>query len=236
MDLAHINQIHRYFVENTVVTFSTVPKTDEQVLSGYKSVISSGLPYIVATDGDSGAVLGFTYASSFRSSKSGYRHTVELSLFCHPEQTGKGIGTSLLKKLLDVLREPKLHPEYVGHARSEDEKVRQVIACMAIDDIGDKGGLRLKEFYQKFGFEEVGHLRKVGHKFDRWQVFVDAFGYLLISLTLCQDRYHVSSTFPLVIPVSRKTQPDLLGRTGTEHVPDIAFASDSDYILGRDIL
>lgn len=172
-DIPHINQIHKYFVENTVITFSTVPKTNEEVLSGYRSVLSSGLPYIVAVDESSGAVLGYTYASGFRSAKFGYRHTVELSLFCHPEQTSKGIGSSLLKKLLDILREPDLYPDFIKHPRDENAKVRQVIACMAIDDTSEKSGLRLKEFYQKFDFEEVGHLRKVGHKFDRWQVSRD---------------------------------------------------------------
>jgi phosphinothricin acetyltransferase len=45
-----------------------------------------------------------------------------------------------------------------------------VMAVMSVDETSWKNGLGLRDFYVKHGFEEVGHLKKVGHKFDRWCV------------------------------------------------------------------
>ncbi|KAF2245736.1 acyl-CoA N-acyltransferase [Trematosphaeria pertusa] len=165
--IPRIRAILEHYVLNTVITFSLVPPTEEDVFQNWKAVLDQRLPFIVAV-GDEDQVLGFTYATGFRSARKGYRHTVELSLFCHPDHTAKGIGRRLLTTLIDVLRSPEKFPEYVDKPRSDDDKVRMVLACMAVDESGWENGLGLRDFYVSHGFEEVGHLKRVGHKFDTW--------------------------------------------------------------------
>lgn len=173
-DMVPIAKFHAWYVENTVITFRTTTVDPSELLEGYQKIMEQQLPYIVAvpaqeTNGQR-EVLGFCYASGFRSVKAGYFHTAELSLFCHPEHRGKGIGTILLKHLLAILKEPEKFPEYAGPKgpRTKEERVRQVIACMSLDVEGRKNGVATKEYYESFGFEQSGHLREVGHKFGRW--------------------------------------------------------------------
>ncbi|KAF2122375.1 acyl-CoA N-acyltransferase [Lophiotrema nucula] len=166
-DIPGIAAIQEHYVLNTVITFATTAPSQEELLKNRKAIVDQGLPYIVAVS-DGEQVVGYSYASGFRGARRGYRHTVEFSLFCHPEWQAKGIGSRLLTKLIDVLKAPEQFPEYVASPRSEDEKIRVVIACMSVDETSWEKGLGLRDYYVKHGFEEVAHLKKVGHKFDRW--------------------------------------------------------------------
>ena len=167
-DVRGINEIYTYYVEHTVITFSMTPYGYDDALKAYKAVIEQGLPYIVAVDQESETIHGYCYASGFRGQRGAYRHTVEFSLFLDHEHKGKGTGSLLLKTMLQVLRNPENFSEYVKTPRPADSKIRNVIGCMSVDESGPGKGLGLKHFYERFGFEEVGHLKKVGHKFDRW--------------------------------------------------------------------
>ena len=164
-DIPEINKIHRHYVENTVITFSITPKTDDEALSSFKSIISSGLSYLVAVDDESRAVVGFCYASPFRGSKGGYLHTAELTLFVDPHKQGRGSGSLLLRRLIEVASNPPNFPEFFPR---EPRRIRALIACMAVDVTGKDEGLGLKSFYEKFGFKVVGNLKNVGYKFDKW--------------------------------------------------------------------
>lgn len=167
-DAESIRLIHSHYVHNTVATFSLIPKTTNDVIEEIEETKTAGLPYIVAVEGGSDNVVGYCSAHGFRSSKGGYIHTVELSLFISHEYRGRGVGSDLLGLLLDVLRQPEAYQEYCSAERRECAKVKVVIACMSIDVSGYKAGYGVKEFYEKFSFREVGHLKEVGYKFGRW--------------------------------------------------------------------
>ena len=166
-DMHGVSEIHEYYTLNTVITFKTEVTPTEDHVSNLEKVQGQHLPYIVAVCQDS-KVVGYSYTAGFRHAKGGYRHTVELSLFVHPDFLYQGIGSSLLQKLLDVLSKPEENTEYVAGMRSEDSKVRQIIACMAVNTESKEEGLGLKNFYENFGFTLNGHLKQVGHKFDKW--------------------------------------------------------------------
>ncbi|KAF2837250.1 acetyltransferase [Patellaria atrata CBS 101060] len=168
-DIPSITSLLAWYITNTVITLAHTPQAPEQILSAYNTIKSQHLPYIVAcNDQDPGEIYGYIYCSGFRAARAGYKHTVEVSLFCHQEHVNKGIGTVLLRKLIEVLREPRRFPEYGCAERAEGSKVRIVIACMSVDETAARGGLALKEWYERFGFEQVGRFHKVGYKFDRW--------------------------------------------------------------------
>ncbi|KAF2684123.1 acyl-CoA N-acyltransferase [Lentithecium fluviatile CBS 122367] len=162
-----VQKILEHYVLNTVITLALTPPSQDEVLQNFKQVLAQKLPFVVAVNEEED-VVGFTYATGFRSARKGYRHTVELSLFCHPQHAAKGIGPLLLNRLIDILKHPESFPEHVAEPRCEDEKVRVLLACMSVDESGWNKGLGLRDFYVKHGFEEVGHLRRVGQKFHRW--------------------------------------------------------------------
>ena len=66
---------------------------------------------------------------------------MEITLFCHPSYIALGIGPLLLNGLLDALR--------------EQGRVKEVLAVMAVDPAGKRGGLALRDWYQRNGFELV---------------------------------------------------------------------------------
>tara|TARA_R110002003_G_scaffold45_12_gene3561 strand:- start:19802 stop:20383 length:582 start_codon:yes stop_codon:yes gene_type:complete len=168
-DIPAIRSIAEYYVNNTVITLALDPPSHDDIAQSWKASTTQGLPYIVAVD-DQDVVLGFCSAGTFRGGggRGGYRHTVELSLFCHPDHMKKGVGSALLQKVIAILKAPERFPEFIGTPREEHSKVRAVLACMSVDETMWKKGLGLRDFYVKHGFEEVGHMRNVGHKFDRW--------------------------------------------------------------------
>lgn len=128
----------------------------EDFVSTYQTITNKeNLPYLVAVDTQTSDVLGYANAHGFRGAKGAYRHTVEISLFCHPGHVSKGIGSKLLTSLINVLADPQTHSLLRCHPEAEQPPIKQVLAVMAVDETGKKNGLALKEFYEKHGFKLV---------------------------------------------------------------------------------
>ncbi len=170
VDIPAIRDILEYYVLNTVLTLALTPPSHQDVHGNWSKSVNQGLPYIVAVDEEEDKVLGFCSANEFRGAggKAGYRHTVELTLYCHPDHMKKGLGSALLDKLVEILKSPELCPDFVDQLRLVDSRVRVLLACMSVDENTWNEGLGLRDFYVKHGFTEVGHMKHVGHKFDRW--------------------------------------------------------------------
>lgn len=171
-DLPQIRDIFEHYVLNTVLSFLVQPPTLDYVASRYQDTLDRQLPYIVATDDSAdGRVTGYASASAYRGYMLGYGHTVELTLFCRPDYTGQGIGTRLITELIGLLRQTKHvtnESDYESHQVEFD--IRKVLAVMAVDTASLGYGLTLRDWYLKFGFEEVGRLKEVGWKKEKWHV------------------------------------------------------------------
>jgi L-amino acid N-acyltransferase YncA len=153
-----------YYIHNSMVTFRHKPITEESALGTLRECTAASLPYLVAAEqaeisrpgGESTArevVQAFALARPFRADRDGYLHTAELTIFARHGATGRGIGTRLLGALIEELK--------------AGGRVRQLLAIMTVD-ADEACAERLKGFYARFGFEEVGRLRRVGWKFDTW--------------------------------------------------------------------
>ena len=168
-DIPSINKIHKYYVETSVLTFVTEPNTDEAALENYNNITKTeGLPYIVAENNENKAVIGYTYVSPFRGTKLGYKHTLELSIFCEDAQCRKGLGKQMLLRLIEILKDPEKWKDWFEGDRLLEFKPRQLIACMAVDTWMPWKGLGLRDWYLSLGFAQRGHLEKVGYKKGRW--------------------------------------------------------------------
>lgn len=169
-DLPQVRQIFNHYVLNTVVSFLVQPPPPDYIRSRFESSLERNLPYLVAVDSSDGGetVVGYAYASAFRGFMLGYAHTVEMSIFCHPKHISRGIGSQLMVELLTQLRTTKHMTKEAGY---EDKPiqvdVKKVMAIMAVDEQAPSNGLALCEWYQKWGFEEVGRLKGVGYKKGR---------------------------------------------------------------------
>lgn len=172
-DIPQILAIYKHYVANTVITFLIKEPTEAYILSRLTISQDRGLPYLVAEDIDSSDppnIVGYASASPFRGFMLGYGHTVEMSIFVHPEHIRCGVGSLLMGELIQRLRECRHVSREADH---EDEAVefpvKNVLAVMAVDDQAADGGLALKDWYvDKWSFEQVGHLKKVGFKNGRW--------------------------------------------------------------------
>ena len=146
VDLPDIREIYNHYVANSTVTFDETPMTLRTLRSKYAQAQKSHLPFIVAVS-PSGQVLGYAYVFPWKT-KAAYRFTVENSIYLGPAATGKGLGKALMAELID---------------RSKKAGLKEIVAVIA-----DKGADASIRLHEKFGFKEIGHMGRVGFKFDRW--------------------------------------------------------------------
>ncbi|KAI8801514.1 sortase-like acyltransferase [Cladochytrium replicatum] len=153
-DIPAVLEIYTHYVQNSVATFELTPPSLADFSKRVDSIRTSNLPHLVATaEENPNSVLGYAYASFYRAERHAYRHTVEISIYLSHTCLRSGAGRALMNALVAGIRERQPH-------------VRELLAVMAVDTVGS--GVGVEMFYRKMGFEEVGKLKKVGYKFDRW--------------------------------------------------------------------
>jgi L-amino acid N-acyltransferase YncA len=171
-DLAQIHSIYEYYVLNTVIPFLINKPPLDYIKSRFDAARERGLPYLVAQQDlsdSSSQIVGYAYASPFRGFMLGYGHSVEITLFCHPDHVGQGVGSSLMRDLLRLLKETKHVSKEVGYEDQPKEfQIKNVMAVMSVDDERKDKGLGLRDWYVRWGFSEVGRLKKIGFKQGRW--------------------------------------------------------------------
>lgn len=145
IDIPQITNIYTHHVLHGTGTFEVDPPTLSDMTLRRDDVLSKGLPYLVAMDGDK--VLGFAYCNWFKP-RPAYRFSAEDSIYLHSETKGQGLGRALLSELA---------------GQAERAGVRKLIAV--IGDSANSGSIGV---HQAVGFSHVGILKSCGWKFDRW--------------------------------------------------------------------
>ncbi|MGH2716536.1 MAG: GNAT family N-acetyltransferase [Thermoleophilaceae bacterium] len=144
-DAAGVAAIYAHYVATSAVTFDESAPGSEATADKIASITSATLPFLVAEA--QGRVVGYAYLSPYIG-RSGYRHTVETSVYVASDARGRGVGRALLERLL---------------AEGEQVGVREVIAIIAVTD--DPASVAL---HRACGFVEAGRLEGVGFKQGRW--------------------------------------------------------------------
>jgi L-amino acid N-acyltransferase YncA len=144
-DADAITAIYRHYVLTHTSTFEIDPPDATEMTARMQRILQTGLPYLVAEL--AGRVVGYCYVTPYRP-RAAYRFTIENSVYVAPGLTARGIGRLLLQELLQQVKN-------LGY--------REVIAV-----IGDSANIPSITLHRKAGFVEVGTLRNVGFKFDRW--------------------------------------------------------------------
>ena len=144
-DLPAVHAIYAHHVLKGLASFEEVPPTPDEIARRYRDVTDRGLPWLVAQYGDT--LAGYGYCAPYRA-RSGYRYSLEDSVYVHQEMHGRGIGSALLAELI---------------RRCEGLGYRQLVAV-----IGDSAHAASIQLHARLGFLRVGTLRSVGFKFGRW--------------------------------------------------------------------
>ncbi len=139
-----VTVIYNHFVAHTAVTFEEALVTPAEMQRRMESVWSATLPWVVA-EGD-GRVIGYAYATKWKE-RSGYRFSVEATVYLAAGAEGHGVGSALYGALFPLLQQRGIHAVMGGIALPNDASVA---------------------LHEKFGMRKVAHFDAVGFKFDRW--------------------------------------------------------------------
>ena len=144
-DARAVNEIYAYYYEHTLCSFNESNKSDDERAHEIETLLER-YPFLIA-EGEDGACLGFACGEPYRA-QTGYRFTVELTIYLHPSAPkGQGIGTALYAELLRMLTEQGYYTAY-GVLFSENE-----------------ASIRL---HRHFGFEKLALLPHTAFKHGRW--------------------------------------------------------------------
>ncbi len=139
-DLAAIAEILNSEIRSGTASWTTTPKSADDMRRWLDARMASGFPVLVAEDG--GAVLGYASYGPFRAGE-GYRETVEHSVYVARPARGRGVARLLMARLIDQARAAGL-ARMVGGVSADQP------ASMAL--------------HRDLGFEEQGRLKGVGAK------------------------------------------------------------------------
>jgi phosphinothricin acetyltransferase len=148
-DLPKLTEIHNYYVLHSHITFDVRPFSPEDRFSWFHEH-SDGRRYrLLVAESGNGAVVGYATTGRFRS-KPAYDTTVEVSIACVPDVTGKGIGAQLYEALFQTI---------------EGEDINLLVAGVAQPNPASNA------LHRRFGFQPVGTFSGVGRKFGKyWDV------------------------------------------------------------------
>ena len=144
-DAGMICNIYNYYIENTAVTFETVPILEIEMRGRIEEVVNTGYDFYVGEI--NGKIIGYYYTHRWKD-RCAYALTVEESIYLDKNETYKGYGTQLFVHLLYNIDKSKTHVLIAG-------------IC-----IPNEGSVRLHE---KFGFKQISHMKEIGRKFNQWR-------------------------------------------------------------------
>ncbi|MBD3782675.1 MAG: N-acetyltransferase family protein [Micrococcales bacterium] len=143
-DLAGMAAIYNDAVARTVATFDVEPRPDDHYADRLAST-RRGDHVLVAVDAE-GAVLGYAFSGTYRP-RTAYDGTREVSVYLAEHVRGRGLGRRLYDELL---------------ARVDADGIHTCVAVIARPNPASEA------LHRALGFEHVGTLREVGHKFGNW--------------------------------------------------------------------
>jgi len=142
-DANQICRLYNYYIENTSITFEEESVSQRDMEDRIRNVTSQ-LPWYVYYEEET--LLGYAYASPWRV-RQAYRFSVETTVYVQQGYSGKGIGMSLYKRLLEELKKRGYHLAIGGIALPNEPS---------------------RKIHEKLGFRKAAHFREMGYKFNTW--------------------------------------------------------------------
>lgn len=143
-DLPAMAAVYNVAVDTAVSTFDTEHRPPEH----FADRVASTRPgdHVLVAEAEGGEVVGFAYASTYRPRRA-YEGTREVSIYLDERARGRGLGRALYDELL---------------ARVDADGIHTCLAVIAQPNAASEA------LHAATGFERVGLLREVGHKFGAY--------------------------------------------------------------------
>ena len=148
-DLPALTAIYNAAVTDTAFTGHLLPLTVDDRRAWWQAHQDPRYPILVADDGP--ALLGYASLSQWFDTPV-YAHTAESSLYLDPNAQGRGLGTTLMRALLEEARRLGHH---VILARIWSGNAPSIAMC------------------RKCGYEVLGTQREVGFRHGQWEDCVE---------------------------------------------------------------
>ena len=142
-DLPAMVEITNWAIEHTVAHFGIEPISVSDLSARWEQA-RAWFPWYSASFED--VLVGYAYASPYKQ-RAAYRWTADVSVYVHPDQQGRGVGTALYTKLIDTLRAQGFRSLYAGITLANPAS---------------------KRLHESFGFEHIGTLKHASWKLGRW--------------------------------------------------------------------
>ena len=143
-DLPAIRDIYNDAVLNTTAIWNEQPVDLANRQAWFSARQAQAYPILVAVEAEE--VVGYASFGDWRPFD-GFRHTVEHSVYVHPEQRGKRLGPQLLAALIERARACGKH------------------VMVAAIESGNAASIHV---HKQLGFVTGGRMPQVGIKFGRW--------------------------------------------------------------------
>ena len=143
-DCAAIAAIYNHAVVHTAAIWNDKTVDTDNRIAWFEARQLSHFPVLVSEE--NGVVTGYASYGDWRNFD-GFRHTVEHSVYVHPEHQGKGLGNILLGSLIDEARRRGKHMMVAGIESQNHASLH---------------------LHEKHGFVITGQMPQVGTKFGRW--------------------------------------------------------------------
>ncbi len=143
-DLPGILRIYNDAIVTGVATWDEEPWTMERRREWWAEHQADALTPVIVAEAD-GEVAGMAYLSRM-SQKSGWRFTLEDTIYVDPAYHGRGVGRALLSQLLGLAGKQGTHVVVASITSSNEASIA---------------------LHEALGFEYVGEIREAGWKFGR---------------------------------------------------------------------
>lgn len=142
---AAILEILNDAIVTSTALYDYAPRPASAMATWFATKRAHGFPVVGAVDAD-GTLLGFASWGSFRAFPA-YKYTVEHSVYVHKDHRGLGLGSLLMRALIERAQAADLHA---------------LVGCI---DASNAGSIRL---HQQLGFVHTGTMPQIGFKFGGW--------------------------------------------------------------------
>ncbi len=149
-DLPQIMAILNQEILTGTANWNEDPKSLPQFQQWFAQLQAQNFPLLVAIPEGTSIVAGYADYDLFRQIQ-GYRHTVEHSVFVHPDYYRQGLGKRLMQALIATAQSQDIH-----------------VMVAAIDHSNSASIL----LHQQLGFKQTGYMPQMGKKFGQWRDLV----------------------------------------------------------------